>query len=172
MRYLLFVGLFSGAMLLQGCSPPLNWRDVRLDQSSVLALFPCKPERAAREVAMNNQTLTLSMLACDVDDTKFALAYADTPDPEKTGPLLASWKTVTLDNMRATVPQEVPVNIKGVTGPPATGVMANGRRPDGTAVVLQAVWFASGSRIFQASVYSDVARSQVAETYFAGLRLP
>jgi hypothetical protein len=121
---------------------------------------------------MNNQTLTLSMLACDVDDTKFALAYADTADSEKTGPLLASWKAVTLDNMRATMPQEVPVNIKGVTGSPAMGVMANGRRPDGTAVVLQAVWFASGSRIFQASVYSDVARSQVAETYFAGLRLP
>ena len=159
-------------MLLQGCSPSLNWRDVRLDQSSVLALFPCKPERAAREVSMNNQTLTLSVLACDVEDTKFALAYADTQDAEKTGPLLASWKAVTLDNMRATILQEVPVNIKGATGSPAKGVMANGRRPDGTAVVLQAVWFASGSRIFQASVYADVARSQVAETYFAGLRLP
>ena len=172
MPHLLFVGLLSSAMLLQGCSPSLNWRDVRLDESSVLALFPCKPERAARGVSINNQTLILSVLACDVHDTKFALAYADTQDAEKTGPLLASWKAVTLDNMRATVPQEIPANIKGVTGSPATGVTANGRRPDGTAVVLQAVWFASGSRIFQASVYSDVARSQVAETYFSGLRLP
>ncbi len=172
MPHLLLAGLLSGSLLLQACSPSLNWRDVRLDQTPVLALFPCKPERAAREVSMGDQTLTLTLLACDAGDAKFALAYADTKDADKTGPLLALWRSITLDNMRATAPQDVPVNIKGVTGSSATGVLANGSHPDGTAVVLQAVWFASGSRIFQASVYSDVARSQVAETYFAGLRLP
>jgi hypothetical protein len=74
--------------------------------------------------------------------------------------------------MRATAPADVPVSIKGVTALSANGVLANGARPDGSAVVLQAVWFASGTHIFQASIYSDVARPQVAETYFSGLRLP
>jgi len=172
MPYLLLVGILSGSLLIQACSPSLNWRDVRLDQTPVVALFPCKPERAAREVSMDGQTLTLNLLACDAGDAKFALAYADAKDADKAAPLLASWRAVTLANMRATAARDVPVNIKGVKGSPATGVLANGMRPDGTAVVLQAVWFASGTRIFQASVYSDVARPQVAETYFAGLRLP
>jgi hypothetical protein len=150
----------------------LNWRDVRLEPTPIVALFPCKPERAARDVSMGDQTLSLNLLACDAGDAKFALAYADTRDADKTGPLLASWRTVTLANMRATAPADVPVNIKGVAALAAKGVLANGVRPDGSAVVLQAVWFASGTHIFQASIYSDVARPQVAETYFSGLRLP
>jgi hypothetical protein len=121
---------------------------------------------------MGDQTLSLNLLACDAGDAKFALAYADTRDADKNGPLVASWRTVTLANMRATAPADVPVNIKGVTALSANGVLANGVHPDGSAVVLQAVWFASGTHIFQASIYSDVDRPQVAETYFSGLRLP
>ena len=172
MHYYLVAGLLSGSLLLQACSPALNWRDVRLDPTPVVALFPCKPERAARDVSVGDQTLNLNLLACDAGGSKFALAYADAHDANKTGPLLASWRTVTLANMRATAPADVPVSVKGVDALSATGVLANGVRPDGSAVVLQAVWFASGTRIFQASVYSDVARPQVAETYFSGLRLP
>jgi len=172
MPHLLLAGLLSGSLLLQACSPSLNWRDVRLDSTPILALFPCKPERAARDVYMGGQTLTLNLLACDAGDAKFALAYADTGDADKTGSLLASWRAVTLVNMRAAASRDVPVNIKGVTESSAKGVLANGVRPDGRAVVLQAVWFASGTRIFQVSVYSDVARPEVAETYFSGLRLP
>ena len=172
MPYFLFAGLLSGSLLLQACSPTLNWRDVRLDPTPIVALFPCKPERAARDVSLGDQTLNLNLLACDAGDAKFAVAYADTQDANKTGPLLASWKTVTLANMRATAPADVPVNIKGVAALAAKGVLANGVRPDGSAVALQAVWFASGTHIFQASIYSDVARPQAAETYFSGLRLP
>lgn len=172
MAYFLLAGLLSGSLLLQACSPALNWRDVRLDPTPIVALLPCKPERAARDVSMGDQTLSLKLVACDAGDAKFAVAYADTRDADKTGPLLASWRTVTLANMRATAPADVPVNIKGVAALSAKGVLANGVRPDGSAVVLQAVWFASGTHIFQASIYSDVARPQVAETYFSGLRLP
>lgn len=172
MPYYLVAGLLSGSLLLQACSPALNWRDVRLDPTPIVALFPCKPERAARDVSMGDQTLNLKLLACDAGDAKFALAYADTWDADKTGPLLASWRTVTLENMRATAAADVPVNIKGVAAMSVKGVLANGVRPDGSAVVLQAVWFASGTHIFQASVYSGEARPQVAETYFSGLRLP
>lgn len=172
MAYFLLAGLLSGSLLLQACSPALNWRDVRLDPTPIVALLPCKPERAARDVSMGNQTLSLKLVACDAGDAKFAVAYADTRDADKTGPLLASWRTVTLANMRATAPADVPVNIKGVAALSAKGVLASGVRPDGSAVVLQAVWFASGTHIFQASIYSDAARPPVAETYFSGLRLP
>lgn len=172
MSYLFLSVIVSGSLLLQACSPSLNWRDVRLDQTSLLALFPCKPERAARTVSLGGQTLTLNLLACDAGDAKFALAYADSNAAESTAALLAQWREVTLANMRAGATQDTRVALKGATGSTATGVLANGVRPDKRAVVLQALWFASGTHIFQASVYSDVARTQVAETYFAGLRLP
>lgn len=172
MFYLFLPVLLSCSLLLQACSPALNWRDVRLDPSPVVALFPCKPERAGREVSMGGQALTLNLLACDAGDAKFALAYADAKAADNTAPLLAQWREVTLANMRAAAPQDAPVALKGATGSTAMGVLANGVRPDGRAVVLQAIWFASGTQIFQASVYSNAVNSQAAETYFAGLRLP
>ena len=90
MSYFFFIGFLLGSFVLPGCSPALNWRDVRLDQTPLQALFPCKPERAAREVTLGDQVLTLNLLACDVGDVKFALAFADTADASGTGALWRS----------------------------------------------------------------------------------
>lgn len=173
MSYFFFIGFLLGSFVLPGCSPALNWRDVRLDQTPLQALFPCKPERAAREVTLGDQVLTLNLLACDVGDAKFALAFADTADASGTGALLAQWRRATLANMRATTSHDVPADLKSLGAlAPTASLLANGLRPDGRAVALQTVYFAVGARIFQASVYSDTAQPQVAETFFSGLRYP
>jgi hypothetical protein len=47
-----------------------------------------------------------------------------------------------------------------------------GRRPDGAAVRQQAVFFAKGLRVYQASVVGETLSGEAVDTFFAGLKLP
>ena len=172
MRYFLLVALLSSFPLLHGCSPTFNWRDVRTDQTPLIALFPCKPDQGVRVVSLGATDVTMTMLGCDAGDATFTLAYADMKNAANTGAALGLWKLATLGNMRARSPSELPFLIKGASVlPQSVQVEARGVRPDGTAVAVQAVWFAAGSLVFQAAVYADTVSPAVADTYFAGLRL-
>lgn len=173
MRYLLLAGALAGFPMLSGCSPTLNWRDVRPEQTQLLTLFPCKPEQIVRVVSLGAQQVPLTMLVCDAGGAKFVLAYGHTKDAANAAEILAHWQSTTLANIGAPTPRELPVQIKGANVlPRAAAVQASGVRPDGSPVALQAVWFAAGSQVFQAAVYADTANPGVADTFFAGLRLP
>ncbi|MEO8118947.1 MAG: hypothetical protein ABI606_06455 [Rhodoferax sp.] len=172
MRFFLLVVLLCASPLLNGCSPTFNWRDVRPAQTRLEALFPCKPDQGERVVKLGAKDLTMTMLACDAGGIKFALAYAEVKDSAMTGAVLAQWKTATLRNLRALSVTEQPFTLKGANAlSPPVLLVAPGTRPDGRAVVLQAVWFAAGSVVFQAAMYADTANSAVADTFFAGLQL-
>jgi hypothetical protein len=58
--------------------------------------------------------------------------------------------------------------------PQSSKVLARGHKPDGGVVMVRAVWFAQGSTVFQAAVYSSSAaldaHLDAADTYFSGLR--
>jgi hypothetical protein len=159
--------------VLTACSPSLNWRDVRLDSAPLVALFPCKPEQATRSAVIGAETVTLTVLACDAGDAKFALAYTQAANAAAAANLLTEWKTLTLANMRASSSQSQNFQVRSVQGAAqALRVQALGTRPDGQAVALEAVWLAAQSFAYQAVVYSAQARPQVADAYFDGLRLP
>lgn len=173
MRYFFFMMVVSVLMILQGCSPTFNWRDVHPAQTPLIALFPCKPDQDARMVSLAAKEVTLTMLACDAGGATFALAYADMQDIANTGVALGQWKSATLATMRGHVSSELPFVLHGASVlPPSVQVQARGTRPDGAPVALQAVWFVVGSQVFQAAVYADPVSPAVAEAYFAGLRLP
>lgn len=172
MRYFQFVAAWCGLSFLLGCSPTFNWRDVHPDQAPLTALFPCKPEQSARRVALAAKDVTMAMLTCDAGHATFTLAMAETNDASSTGAVLRQWKSATLGNMQAVTSSERLFVLKGSSGlPPPVQVLASGTRPDGTALTLQAVWFAAGSQVFQAAVVANAANPAVVETYFAGLRL-
>lgn len=173
MPYFLLAATLFGSLLLNGCSPTFNWRDVRPDQTPLVALFPCKPDQGERVVMLGAKEVTMKMLACDAGGVTFALAYANMGSPALTGVALAQWKAVTLGHLRAQSAVEQPFSLKGaeLSAPPVQ-VAARGAHPDGSAVAVQAVWFAAGPVVFQAAVYATVANPAAAEAYFAGLRLP
>lgn len=171
MRYFLLVAVLCSLPIFHGCSPTFNWRDIRPDQTPLAALFPCKPDQGARVVSLGAKDVTMTMLGCDAGGATFALAYADMKDAAMTGAVLAQWKAATLANMRATSSSELPFLIKGASVlPQSVQVAARGSRPDGTAVAVQAVWFAAGALVFQAAVYADTVSPTAAEPYFAGLK--
>ena len=164
-----FAGL--AVSLLVACSPTFNWREVRLDESRLGLLLPCKPDKAEKVVLLGGRPTTLRLLGCDTGGATFAVAVADLGDAARAADVLAQWQTLTLVNMKASAPQVRPLNLKGAVLPSPAPVLvkAEGRRADGTAVSGQAAYFAQGTQVFQAVVYADKLAPDVAETYFASL---
>jgi hypothetical protein len=162
----------AGLLMLHGCSPTFNWREVRAASSSVQALFPCKPETSTRQVTLANQVVQMTLLACEAGAASFALAYADTHLATGQSAALQTWQQATLTNLRVESNEALPYSIKGArVSVPARRVVAQGMRLDNTAISVQALWFGVGSALVQVSVTSDVPLPEAVETFFAGIRI-
>jgi hypothetical protein len=151
----------SAALLLNACSPSLNWRETRITDTDLTAMMPCKPAHHKRTVPLAGLTVTMQMTACDADGATFAIAHASIPDASAAPEVLAQWRRITLANIGAGVAKE---------SPPSPRVSAQGKRGDGRPVTLQGTWFAQGSHVFHAAVYAPTITSEMSETFFSGLK--
>ncbi|MFZ2738771.1 MAG: hypothetical protein WBI20_07490 [Burkholderiaceae bacterium] len=163
----LFVVLGLGA-----CSPSFNWREVRLDDSGLLALLPCKPDRGSRLLPVAATERVIHMAGCEAGGALFAVSTTELSSPDQLLPVLNQWRHATLSQLRAQVSSAQVFVVKGaIPLPQSELLLAQGVRADGSAVQAQLLWFARGSRIFNAVVYSDTVKPDVAQTFFASLQL-
>ena len=173
-RFSILVNAGLAALLaLAGCSPALNWREVRPEGTRLNLLLPCKPDKAQKLVPLGGRPTPLSMLGCDADGATFAVAIADVGDPLQAASVLALWQDLTLANMKAAPAsrQPLPLNVPGASpGTPATRLQAQGQRADGTVVSGQAAYFAKGSQLFQVVMYAPHITPEVAETFLYSLK--
>lgn len=160
-------------LLLVACNPVFNWREVRPDNTALSLLLPCKPDKAQRSVPLGGRPTELSMLGCDAGDATFAVAVATLDDAAQAAAVLAGWQTATLANLKAAGGgQTSPLKLAGADAlPPAVLVRASGQRADGRAVQSQAAYFSQGRQVFQAVIYASQIDPEVAETFFASLKL-
>jgi hypothetical protein len=159
------------AATLAACTPTFNWREVQVEAADLRAMLPCKPDKATQPVPMAGRQVDLAVLGCETGGATFAILQADVGDPTRVGEVLAQWKTATLANMRSASAVETPFRPPGALGlPESKQVVASGQRKDGTPVESHAAYFARGSRVFQAIIYSDRLKPEVAEAFFSGLR--
>ena len=165
------------ALLLTACSPALNWRTVPLDDGGLTATLPCKPDHATRTVELAGMPVDLAMLGCEADHATFALSYAVVSDPGRADTALAHWRAAVLARLGgANVLFDQPFAPPGTLALPASvRLVAQGQRPDGTAVTVQGVWFARAVgpqvRLYHAVLYTAKPRPEVADALFAGLNL-
>ena len=156
---------------LAACSPTFNWREVRSESAPLKAMFPCKPDKASRPVAMAGREVEMQGTGCDAGGAAFAVFTADIADAARLGEVLAQWQGATLANMRGTSAQPRPFVPPGALAlPQSLQVEARGKRADGSAVQSRAAYFARGSRVFQAVIYADSLPAQAADIFFEGLR--
>ena len=159
------------AGLLGACSPTFNWREVRAEPTPLKAVLPCKPDKGARTVPMAGREVSLEVIGCDTGGATFALLFADIGNAGRAGEVLSQWKTATLANLRAAASQEGPYRPPGALGlPQSVHVVASGQRGDGSKVESHAAYFAQGTHVFQAVIYSDRLKPEVAEQFFSGIR--
>jgi hypothetical protein len=163
--------VLAGAAALGACSPTLDWREVRVDAAGLKAVFPCKPDRETRQVALADRPVSVQALACRAGGSTFAVMAADIGGPAAAGDVLRQWRAASLAGMAGDTVRATPFQPRGALElPESVQVVAAGRRPDGSKVQSQAAYFARGSHAFQTVIYTSELKPEVAEPFFAGIR--
>lgn len=159
-------------LLLAACDPTFNWRETQIAAGSLVAVFPCKPQKMVRPVVFAAREVELHMTSCDTAGVTVAVAHASISNRSQAGPILAQWRNATLAGMRASSSTVSALQLEHSDPlPQSVTVQASGVRPDGRAVTFQGAWFARETELFAALMYSDKANSEVADTFFSGLKL-
>jgi len=155
-----------------GCTPADEWRELRPENSGIVASFPCKPDRLARTIALAGRDTRMEMLVCSADGLTFGLAFADIGDPRSVTRALAELRAAAMANLRATAASERSLAVPGMTpNERAARLRFEGRRPDGVAMQEQAAFFVRGMRIYQATILGPTVAESASEPFFGGLRL-
>ena len=159
------------ALLLAGCAPALDWRDVRPAGSGAALLFPCRPAGQERRLRLGGQTVRLALHACSAGGQTWGLAFADVADPALVGPALVELRAAAVANIGAAAGQALALAVIGATPHPASArERLQGHLPDGGAVRMQVAVFARGTQVYQATVLGEHLPDEAAETFFAAIR--
>lgn len=146
-------------LLAVACQPSLNWREVRPAGGGVVALFPCKPEVEQRP--------GMGLAQCEAAGQRFALSWADVPDPTQAGPALKAMPAALAAKLGVALPAGQALQVPGMTpmGDAAEYRLAS---HDGSARVAV---FSSGGRVFQALVTGAADNAAAWESFRGGLVL-
>lgn len=162
---------------LPACSPTFNWREVRVADTNLVALLPCKPDQGTRPIDMGRAKVDLHMQGCEAGSgsgaAMFTVATFTAPPTdagETAPPLLGVWRAAALATLHASESKTAVVPINSALT--AVKINAIGQRANGKQVESQAVYFAQGQQLFQAAILADHISPEVADAFFAGLKLP
>lgn len=169
MRYR-WLGPFAVAVACAGCAPALDWREVRVAEDGLTALFPCKPVSQSRELALAGATVRLVLMACAAGDATWALASADMVDPALVQPALVELLATTVAKLAA-APQALPLQVPGATpNEHSQRVQLDGQLGNGKTQTSQVAVFAKGTRVFQATLLGGRWSKDDADSFFSGFR--
>jgi hypothetical protein len=179
MRLLTCLGLLS-LTALAACNPTFNWREVRLPDTRLAALLPCKPNQATRPMMMGTAQVDLHLQGCETGAATFAIATLTAPgDASSVSAVLTAWQAAALAPLKAIAPQlTTATSAIRIAGAPVfplpqspQKITAVGQRADGRRIESQAVYFAQGQQLFQAVILAERISPDMAETFFSGLKL-
>jgi hypothetical protein len=160
------------AVLFCGCSPALDWREIRPPEWGVTATFPCRPSSLARDVTLPSGRVDMRIYACAADNATFALGSLALQDVRDVAPTLAFLREAAARNLGVPPAPRRPFEVPGMTPNGDAGQsMLSGHRPDGSAVTEHIVLFTRGTRLYQASVVGSAPSETAVSTFFAGLKL-
>lgn len=171
MRLLIIAVACLAGLTLAACGPTFNWRETPITATSLVAMFPCKPQKASRVVALGGKDVELTMTGCDAGGVTVAIGHARIADPNMVGPVLVQWREATLIGMHASSSTVSAFQLERArVWPQSVLLKAVGVRSDGRALALQGTWFARDTEVFAALMYADTLSPDVAGTFFSGLK--
>lgn len=160
-------------LALVACSPSLNWREVRLGGGELKAMLPCKPDQASRRQSLAGYELDLAMVGCEAGGGLYAISVVELGNPLQASPVQAQWQTNLLATLQAQGSSRQRYAIRGASAQPeAVQLLAQGRGPEGRALMVQAVWFTRGNRLYHAALYAERLSPEMSEPFFGGMELP
>ncbi len=185
----IWVAPVLAVLALGACSPTFDWRDTRIDGHRLLALLPCKADRAQREVPVGDQQRALQMVGCKVGVRTFALSAVRLTEPGAAPQALQGWQRAAvqgwgLDSAAAPAASLKPFVPQGALALPASQ-RGTWVRAGAEPLRVDAAWFAradaQGLALYHAvvlspgkagggSVPTDAATEDAIQTFFSNLR--
>ena len=159
------------AAVLFGCSPALNWREIRPADSGVLALFPCKPDRFTRNLALGGEKLQMVLNSCAAEGATYALSHAELADEAKVNAVLQAMHSAAASNLGGLATKVSPLVVPGMAPHALSQRWAvQGKLADNNMVKQQFAVFARGPRVYQAMVVGQTLDATAADTFFGSLQ--
>ena len=160
---------------LPGCSPALNWREVRLQEPGLIAMFPCRPVGQSRGLTLAGRPLSPRLHGCESDGRTYAVLTVDVQDPAVVNAVMQSLRDASLAKLDATASASSAMagwQVPGTTPQPAAGRWRLSHAAPGEAPLrMETALFARGTWVIQASVIGAAPAPDLAsEPFFEGLR--
>jgi len=168
--------LTAATALLAACSPTFNWREVPIAEAGLIALLPCKPDRATRALPLGAESVQVDMTGCETGGATFAVAHASANGPVQAEAWLNAWRAATRSQLGEAKVAEGPATLQRATAVPAP-IRLDAQPPQQAVAPVQVLWFAQSQKdgtvaLYQATVLGRPSSVEAAKTFFEGLRLP
>ena len=168
--------LAAATALLAACSPTFNWREVPIAEAGLIALLPCKPDRASRALPLGAESVQVDMTGCEAGGATFAVAHASANGPVQAETWLNAWRAATRGQLGEAKVTEAPASLQRATAVPAP-IRLDAQPPQQGAAPVQVLWFAQSQKdgtvaLYQATVLGKPSSAEAAKAFFDGLRLP
>jgi len=165
----------TAATLLAACSPTFNWRDVPVGDSGLIAMLPCKADKANRAVPLGAESVQVDMTGCEAGGATFAIAHASASGPAQAEAWLNAWRTATRGQLGDMQVTETGASVQRATAMPPP--LRLDTQPSQAGAPVQVLWFAQSQKdgsvaLYQATVLGKPSAADAAQTFFEGLRLP
>lgn len=144
-------------VLLAGCNPTYNWREVAGPNATYRAMFPAKPATITREIDLDGLRVAMTMTAAEVDGATFAVGTAEAPDAARARTALAAMQVALARNIGAQ-PAVSATGAKAATaGEQAVAAIDARATRNGVPLRVVGRLEARGKRIYQAIVVGPVS---------------
>lgn len=160
--------------VLGACTPTFNWRDVQVADKGLVALLPCKADRATRALPLGVESVEVEMAGCEAGGATFAVAHAAAADAAQAEAWLRAWRAATRAQLVDTEVAELAATVPRALAVPVPWQLET--RSETASASARVLWFAQrnagGVSLYQAIVLGKPSSPEAFTTFFEGLRLP
>jgi hypothetical protein len=168
-----FAALALAAAALGACSPVFNWREMPIADDGLIALLPCKADRATRMLPLGAELISVDVTGCEAGGATFAVAHAAASDAAQADAWMRAWRAATRTQLGSAPVAETPVVMARAAESP--GPMRLDTQP-GASAPTHVLWFAQQRAgkvaLYQATVLGKPSSTEALAIFFEGLRLP
>jgi hypothetical protein len=164
--------IFVTTVLLDACSPSLNWRTVALPDTDLQAVLPCRPGRYERAVEVAGRSLKMFMLSCEAGGVTYALSTADVGDSGPVDATLAALLSAARDAIHGSGTATAWQPQGATPFPNSVSARLQGMRPDGSPVAEAIQVFGRGTRIYEAIAIGQDLAAASTQPFQDALRFP
>jgi hypothetical protein len=174
-----FFWLTALILMLTGCSPTFNWREIRPEGQRFAVLMPARTAEMSREIDLDGLRVTMAMTGARVDASLFTVGAIELSQ-EAAGQrdrALTAMRVGMLRNLAASSPVERAIQIPVIDASGQRVGQASGLRVDargqagGRPVKMTAIFVARGERLWQVVAIEPESGGEPSATMIDSFRL-